>query len=262
MTRRLFFLIAALAASTFLPGYATQAAAAENQDIPAAAHSLSAYPGMSEIAPQVYVERNMPAENTHRLLNIVEKARVRTAYFYGELVSSPDILFCATIECYRKFGGIGLGYALGNRIIISPYGARAAIVSHELSHIELAARLDWRQDLIDRVPQWFDEGTAVMVSLAYEFSDDAWLKANDNGASSPSLSELESRNDWNHITGADGRDMQRSYGTARREVARWYAKAGRRGLIQLLEALKTDQEFHAAYQGIESTSAIILAARN
>lgn len=262
-------MIAAFAASTLLcAGMGpARAAAAQDQIVPVtsssgSAPSSSAYHGMSEIAPHVYVDRDMPAENTRWLLNIVDKARVRTAYFYGELVATPDILFCATIECYRRFGGIGLGYAIGNQIIISPYGGRAAIVSHELSHVELAARLDWRQDLIDRVPQWFDEGTAVMVSLAYEFSDEAWLKANHGGASSPSLSELESREDWNRITGTNGCDMHRSYGTARREVARWYAKVGSRGLNQLIETLKTDQEFHAAYQGIESTSGLILAARN
>lgn len=219
--------------------------------------------GMLPIAPHIYVDREISAGSAMRLLNIVEKARVRAAYFYGELIAEPDILFCSTMECYRKFGAIGLGYTLGNTILISPYGARAAIVSHELSHVELAARLGGQPEVMDEIPQWFDEGTAVMVSLAYEFSDEAWLEACHNGESSPRLSEIESVEGWNHVTGANGVNMQRSYGTARQEVARWYAKAGRKGLEQLLQALKDRENFHEVYRSIEENSAaVLLAAKN
>lgn len=218
---------------------------------------------MLPIAPHIYVDREIPIESARRLLNIVEKSRVRAAFFYGELIAEPDILFCSTMECYRKFGAIGLGYTLGNTILISPYGARAAIVSHELSHVELAARLGGQPDVMDKVPQWFDEGTAVMVSLAYEFSDEAWLEACHNGESSPRLSQIESVDGWNHVTGANGVNMQRSYGTARQEVVRWYAMAGRKGLDQLIQALKDRKNFHDVYRSIEENSAaLILAARN
>lgn len=217
---------------------------------------------MKLIAPHIYVDREMPSGNAPRLLNIVEKARVRAAYFYGELTANPDILFCSTLECYRKFGGIGLGYADGATVIISPYGVRAAIVCHELSHVELATRLGGQRKIIAKVPQWFDEGTAVMASLAYEFSDEAWLQASHNGESSPRLSELESMEGWTHATGANGVNMQLSYGTARREVGRWYAKVGRKGLEQLIQALKANEDFHDAYQNIEASGSVILAATN
>jgi hypothetical protein len=166
------------------------------------------------------------------------------------------------MECYRKYGGIGLGYTIGNNILISPYGTRAAIVSHELSHAELAARLGGQKQAQSKVPQWFDEGTAVMVSLAYEFSDDAWLAACHDGETSPPLSELETRAGWQHVTGANGVNMQLSYGTARQEVIRWYAQVGRKGLIQLIQALKANQDFHDAYRGIEGAAGLTLAAKN
>lgn len=218
---------------------------------------------MLSIAPHIYIDREIPAESVKRLLNIVEKARVRTSYFYGELIAEPDILFCSTMACYAKFGAIGLGYTLGNTILISPYGARAAIVSHELSHVELAARLGGQPEIISKIPQWFDEGTAVMVSLAYEFSDEAWLEACLNGENSPRLSEIESMNDWNQVTGVNGVNMQLSYGTARQEVVRWYAKAGRKGLDQLLQALKSNEDFHETYRSIElNSAAVTLAAKS
>lgn len=265
-------LIVAIAAAVLLPSFAgagaVQAAKVAklsdprndktpDQPVPAAQN------GMLPIAPHVFVDQETSPEKTKRLLNIVEKARVRAAYFYGELVAEPDILFCSTMDCYRRFGAIGLGYTLGNTILISPYGARAAILSHELSHVELATRLGGQAEIMDKIPQWFDEGIAVMVSLAYEFSDEAWLEACDNGESSPMLSEIESVNGWSRVTGANGINMQRSYGTARQEVVRWYAIAGRKGLGQLIQALKAKENFHDAYQSIEErAAALILAAKS
>lgn len=266
MSRCTTFLIAALGALTLLQGCAgmtperTAVAPARAPASPAPQHP-NAY-GMAQIAPQVFVEAGMPASSTGRLLNLVDKARVRTAYFYGELRAQPDILLCASLDCYRRFGGVGLGYTLGNTVIISPQGLRAAIVSHELSHVELAARLSGRQDLLDKIPQWFDEGTAVMVSLAYEFSDEAWLEASHDGANAPPLEQLESRSGWDEATGMNGRNMQHSYGTARQEVTRWYGKVGREGLKQLISALNADADFQGAYQGIEKAATPILTARN
>jgi hypothetical protein len=262
-------LIVALAVSFLLPGYAGAGSAWTANLSDPLTDKTSGQPlstmqrGLLPIASHIYVDREISPESAARLLNIVEKARVRAAYFYGELIAKPNILFCSTMECYRKFGAIGLGYTLGNTILISPYGARAAIVSHELSHVELAARLSGQPEVMNNIPQWFDEGTAVMVSLAYEFSDEAWLEACHNGESSPRLSEIESVDGWNQVTGANGVNMQRSYGTARQEVVKWYAKAGRKGLEQLIQALKDRENFHDVYRSIEENSAaVILAAKN
>lgn len=211
-----------------------------------------------EIAPHVFVDREIGPKYVAGLLKLMDKARVRAKFFYGELLSSPDILFCSTMACYREFGGVGLGYARGNTILISPQGWRAAIISHELSHIELAARLDNRPDILDKVPQWFDEGMAVLVSMAHEFSDEAWEEACHKGEGSPQLSELASMADWNRVTGINGVNMQLSYGTARQELARWYAAAGPKGLQQLIQSLKARQDFHAAYQNVEHSAAVPL----
>ncbi|MFG1943168.1 hypothetical protein [Nonomuraea sp. NPDC048826] len=42
--------------------------------------------------------------------------------------------------------------------MLSPRGADPVIASHELSHVELHTRLAGAE-----VPQWFDEGLAVVV---------------------------------------------------------------------------------------------------
>ena len=265
-------LVAALAVIILLPACTgvgpTRSAKAQGRlaqlhDKASASHILlPTEDGLVEIAPHIFVEREVDPAYVPHLLKLVDKARVRAALFYGELVSTPDVLFCHSMECYRKFGGIGLGYTRGNSIAISPHGWRAAIVSHELSHVELAARLGGLPEILERVPQWFDEGTAVMVSMAHEFSDVAWEEACSKAEGPPRLSELESMAGWNRVTGVNGVNMQLSYGTARQEVTRWYAEVGPKGLEQLIQALKARQDFHMAYQSVEDSAIVLLAAKN
>ncbi|MFC7329174.1 hypothetical protein [Marinactinospora rubrisoli] len=72
------------------------------------------------------------------------------------------MLVCATEDCYQRIGGGGSrGIAVLNRaVLLSPRGTTPEIAAHELTHVELAARLGRAGE----VPQWFDEGVAVLVS--------------------------------------------------------------------------------------------------
>lgn len=74
-------------------------------------------------------------------------------------MSSPKVLACVTDACYRRIGGGGeRGVAVMNQaVMLSPRGIDPVIASHEMSHVELHARGG-------KVPQWFDEGLAVVVS--------------------------------------------------------------------------------------------------
>lgn len=209
--------------------------------------------GMRQVATNVYVDPDMTSDRAKELLPLLAEARGRVAAFYGEVVARPNIIFCATADCYRSFGAIGLGFTDGTNVIISPQGQCAAIIAHELAHMELSARVGGFAKVLERIPQWFDEGQAVIVSQAEEFSEEAWKKATRNGADAPSLSSLQATTDWNRITGPHGENMQFSYGTARREVGRWFGAAGLPGFHALLSALSSDDAFDAAYSRIEGT---------
>jgi len=207
--------------------------------------------GMRQVANNVYVDTDMASDRAKELLPLVAEARRRVAAYYGEAVARPNIIFCASADCYRNFGAIGLGFTDGTNVIISPHGQSAAIVAHELAHMELSVRVGGFAKVLERVPQWFDEGQAVIVSQAEEFSEEAWKKATRNGADAPSLLSLQATADWNRITGPNGENMQLSYGTARREVGRWFGTAGLPGFHALLSALSSDDAFDAAYSRIE-----------
>jgi hypothetical protein len=90
-----------------------------------------------------------------------------------------------------------------------------------------------------------------MVSFAGEFTEDAWLEATGDGALAPPLGELAAMDDWVKLTGPNGENMQMTYGTARREVSRWFSVVGIDGLADLLTALETREPFGEAYLRIE-----------
>mgnify|MGYP000884242847 FL=1 len=207
--------------------------------------------GMRELGGGVFVDPDMPPEQLVRLPRLVEGARRRVALYYGAAAARPNIVFCASSDCYSGFGGVGLGFSDGTNVLISPQGQRIAIVAHEMAHVELANRLGGLERVMKHIPQWFDEGQAVMASFAGEFTEDAWMEATDDGALAPPLGELSAMDDWVKLTGPNGDNMQMTYGTARREVSRWFAVVGIDGFADLLTALEIRESFSEAYVRIE-----------
>ena len=217
--------------------------------------------GMQAAGNGLFLDPALTAAQKARIPALVAEARARVEAFYGPLRARPKLVFCASAACYSGFGAIGLGYTDGSNLVISRSGLRPAIIAHELAHVELASRLGGFSHVLDSVPQWFDEGLAVFISGAEEYSESAWLSATHNGRDVPSLSELASVSDWIRLTGEHGENMQLTYGTAKREVGRWLGTSGPAGLRELLRALPRGEDFQRAYLRLESTTALAQIAR-
>ena len=203
--------------------------------------------GLERVRPGVYVDPAMAAPQRDAFAADLDAGRRRAADFYGGLVSSPTVVACASMACYRRFGGVGRkGVCRNGAILLSPDGLTPVIVAHEWSHAELAARVGQLRTWW-RVPQWFDEGIAVLLSRDPEYTEEAWETATDNGANVPALSELESLRGWLRVTGKDGKTKQLSYGTARHEVAAWHRAAGPDGFRQLIANLRNGGDFLESY---------------
>lgn len=127
-----------------------------------------AYPSVAATAcPRCYglvkVQDDVYAEDDSRdaeLTALVAEAERRVGDFFGTRRSSPTIVACFTDDCYRRVGGgRERGIAVLNRaVMLSPRGFDPVILAHEMTHVELHHRVD------ADVPQWFDEGLAVVVS--------------------------------------------------------------------------------------------------
>ncbi|MEV7624736.1 hypothetical protein [Actinoplanes sp. NPDC089786] len=116
-----------------------------------------------EASDGLYVEGGLDETQHQIMIRVRSDADQRVAEFYGGRESDPMLLACFTDDCYRRIGGGGeRGVAVLNRaVMLSPRGLDVVIASHEMAHVEFDHRLG---DRADGVPQWFDEGLAVIVS--------------------------------------------------------------------------------------------------
>lgn len=195
---------------------------------PAAAAALcpSCY-GFADLGDGIYVEGSMPADYRMTAKATVETARARVRTFYGDLESSPRVLLCATDACYRPLGGGSRGLTLLDQaLILSPRGTNTVIATHELAHAELHKRIGFGATLSRSVPQWFDEGLAVVVS-----DDPRYLAPGpDRCRLEPGGSLPSSRAAW--IESAENTDL---YARAACKVSRWLdTHGGSAGVLRLV----------------------------
>lgn len=170
--------------------------------------------GLERVRPGLHVEPGLTPAQRQQVTDAVAEGARRVAAFFGDLRSDPQFLACLSDACYARIGGGGeRGIAVLNRaVMLSPRGIDPVIAAHELTHVELHARLGGAA-----VPQWFDEGLAVLVS-----DDPRYLLPAGSGdrcrvaAAGPLPETL---GDWLRTAGADAQ----VYAQAACAVSRWTA---------------------------------------
>ena len=183
--------------------------------------------GLERVRPGLYVEPGLTAAQYLQVTDAVDEGTRRVQAYFGDLRSDPDVLVCLTEECYARVGGgreRGIA-VLSRAVMLSPRGIDPVIAAHELTHVELRARLG-----PGAVPQWFDEGLAVLVS-----NDPRYLLpegARDRCRIAPTGPLPQSLDDWLRAAGADA-DV---YAQAACRVSRWTAWHDLNGLVADLAA--------------------------
>lgn len=121
--------------------------------------------GLTEIEPHIYLEQTDDATRTQIRANVLKAQRDIEAFFQPPF-SLPTMLICLTEICQNRLGGSqALGLAYGTVfILISPKGANRTIITHELAHIAVGRQLGSLAMVSGRLPAWFFEGLAVIVS--------------------------------------------------------------------------------------------------
>ena len=193
--------------------------------------------GMEQIAPGVYVDPKMTAKQRLTLAEAIATARERIHFYYGNVAANPEIIACATEQCFQRLGGeTARAKAYGaSKLLLSPRGLTSPMIAHEWSHAELYTRAGGYFAAKD-VPRWFDEGLAVLISNEPTHSEEIWQAVRKAGIATPTLNELESREKWLAAVKKYGDDSTNKeqykvvYATAGHEVRSWYRKAGKAGL--------------------------------
>ncbi len=218
--------------------------------------------GLTPVAPNIYVETGADEATRGKLRDAMKKTEGAIRAAYGSVNSHPIVHACISEECYEALGGRGSrAKVYGNRIVLSPRGLNWHFLAHEWSHAEMLSRLTlsawWR------LPQWFDEGVAVVVSEAPEHSESHWEYLVASNAPRPTREELhtfKSLNQWLdavHRYGEDKNTERKAngepeirpvYSAAGHELRPWLARVGSLGLSAFLEQLNDGEDFESAYR--------------
>lgn len=185
-----------------------------------------------EIAPGVFAESGMPAGERANLLEMIREAERRIPAYLGDRRARPRILTRAAVTAtYRT--------PVCDCIYLAPPGRNVDVIAHEMAHTELTARIGhWR--VMRQIPTWFDEGMALHVDLRPAFGEEAYRKATRNGAAARRLADMETNRTFHSSS-------YLSFLTARHEFEAWYARAGREGLLSLMEQVRRGRPFREAY---------------
>nr|WP_221381466.1 hypothetical protein [Actinoplanes polyasparticus] len=186
--------------------------------------------GLTRVHDGLWSERGLTTAQKDQLTTLAADARRRVAEFYGGRESDPRLVACFTDDCYDRVGGGGeKGIAVLNRaVMLSPRGLDAVIASHEMSHVELHERLD------AEVPQWFDEGLAVVVSADPRYLGEHCAGPVDDAPLPATLPA------WLSAAGAD----QQVYSRAGCRVSRWLdTHGGPAAALKLIDGLNRGEAF-------------------
>jgi len=188
---------------------------------------------LDNIAPNLYVDPNMPESQRQTLLSSLADAKERVATLFGEYTADPVIIAGHTMEVMRAYGGNSYNQAgrtyltpVASFIVLGPDGVRSLdVLSHELAHVEFSARIGHRNR--GKIPNWFDEGLAVQFDDRY--SEAEWQTRTDNGRIAPDLGQM----------GIIKHDDWLGYATAKHEVKRWLDVVGQGGFWALLQSIRS-----------------------
>ena len=211
---------------------------------PAVAAACPACFGFSRVQEGLYLQSGMQPEQQQKAVAAIAAAEQRIVAFYGQERFPPRVLVCADDACYRRIGGMpgsGTGAVASIALVVAPAAVNIVAVSEGLSHMEMRGRVGlWKMQL-GAVPQWFEEGLAVVVS-----EDPLYLgpRKRDNRCLAGSFPDMPATpEDWRDELQQEGDVL---YAQSACKTWMWTQEhGGGAGVSALLDKLAAGQDFTA-----------------
>lgn len=204
-----------------------------------------------------------PAQQ-QKAMKAITEAEARIRGFWGKRTGTPTIIVCHTTDQYHRYchsdegAGCSIGTPWGaSYIVLNLDGLNTDVIAHEMCHDELFTRLGW-WITTRQIPQWFNEGLALMVDYRFvaqtdsiqrylDYKDEYMFRSN-GGQIALDLDEIASTRGF---FGGDDRHVMLAYMSAGMEVARWLAHIDKRQVPIIIEKVKNGEEFGEVYQKME-----------
>ncbi|NQZ76133.1 MAG: hypothetical protein HRT61_08490 [Ekhidna sp.] len=193
----------------------------------------------------LYYRDHVSAETVAELSGLIKLAEERVGKFWGEKTTQPKFIYCDKEEDYRKFGSpfptpAAALMHIGSYILISKDGVDLDIISHELSHTELFARVGPITRKF-KIPVWFDEGLAMQVDHRSYYSIDTLKALSNNFQKLPDVKKMV---DYPSFGAGTREEVMMNYRTAKYVVNQWYTPEK---LDQFIDDLNDGKSFEEAY---------------
>ncbi|MFO0594614.1 MAG: hypothetical protein U0228_04905 [Myxococcaceae bacterium] len=207
----------------------------------ALAASLVGFSSLEPVAPGVWVDPEMPAAQRAQVLTWVTDAAAQLDAFYGSTRAPRRIILGSRMDRLGPFAnneyGSTLYSPLGATVVIGPEGLNADVITHELAHAELFARLGWWRNLV-AMPVWFDEGLAMQFDHRERYGAEAYRALEQRGGLVP-LTSLWSGAQFFDEHAAD------HYVQVKHDVAECLSRAGPEGLRAVIDRVAAGGDFEA-----------------
>lgn len=214
----------------------------------------------NKITPKLYFSKRISGVSQQNTRAAIVEARQRIVGFWGQQLGNATIIVCQTPAQYQDFchsnegAGCSIGTPWGESfIVLNPYGLDPDVIAHEMCHDELYTRLGWWR-LTQQIPQWFNEGLALMVDYRFVNTQDSiqryidykteWSYRAHNQEDVLELSDIKNASGF---FGGDQSQVMLAYMTAGMEVSRWLSVQPRHALVGLVNELNEGKKFETVY---------------
>jgi hypothetical protein len=223
--------------------------------------------GFSDFKPlnnRFYVSPQSSPKHQQEAQKAIFEAQKRVQKLWGGRIGQPTIILCETPTEYASYchsdegAGCSIGTPWGaSYIILNLDGLNVDVIAHEMCHDELFTRLGW-WTTTRQIPQWFNEGLALMVDYRFVAASDSIQRYLDYKDECSYISnggqivlDLNEISSMRGFFGGDKGRVMLAYMTAGTEVSRWLANAGINNIPILINRIKSGETFTSSYDFLD-----------
>lgn len=200
----------------------------------------------SEAGENLYISNDTPVSLKDSIISVLNNADKRVCKFWdvNKRIGNPVIIFCFSkdkLKSYNKNNRIATHKTpFKSFVVFYKDCINLDILSHELSHAELCARIGYFKNV--KIPVWFDEGLAMQVDYRKEYSEEKYRELKDSDSMNINLSsisepaEFYSGNYYYHFI------------LAKHEVSTWIKSLKQDELDNFLNQIKNGEDFYSVYE--------------
>lgn len=222
------------------------------------------YSDFKKVKSNLYISPTTSSKHLQRINLSIEEAHKRIGDLWGKSVGDATFILCESTEQYHRYcnSDEGAGCSIGTPwgasfIVLNLNGLNTDVIAHEMCHDELFTRLGWWKTTRE-IPQWFNEGLALMVDYRFVATSDSVQRyldykdecsyVSNGGQTVLNLNEISSFHGF--FNGSENHVML-AYMTSGMEVSRWLAVVGEKKIALLVHQIAEGHHFQDVYQQLE-----------